>query len=642
MSWEVPTMQSGRSFFNGTIYKKTLLRCWPLWALYIALWIVVLPASLINCLERGRLLTAVHVALESATRYGAIIGFVFGVGVAMAVFGWMYNTRSTGFACTLPVSRTAHYVTALAAGLTMLLGGNVVVFLCTALVESVYGGLDMASLWQWLGWVSLLDIHFFGFAACCAMLTGHLLALPAVYAIFQFTAVAIQGTVYYILEYIVWGMAYGNWTLGWLSPIWTLPTVYPSPVYEPVTENIIGYVLEGWGLPLLYAGAGVALAALGWLLFRRRRMETATDVVAIDRLKPVFRWCLALAGALGVSGLLLTLVMANRSGGGNMTDALIVLAAMLIGGFLGWFAADMLMRKTIRVFRLHWKGWLVFSALIAVFVLAAELDVTGYERRLPDREEIGSVYVSCSEGSARIDEPENIDLVLALHESVIENRDLHEQRTAEDGWYIHLSFQYSAPADENGESEPLMSRSYVILVTDALAANSSSDVMLLEELLNTKEAIRERKETNLPVTVDTITSAHIAEDYVYDQEQFVLQLKAEEAYELYTQCILPDIADGTLGRVWLVTDEEYEKTVYNLRIGIDLQRVRPDWTGDVHVTYVETAREAPPTYEQAVEIPYEYDYFYTVPTVDSWRTNAWLEYHGVPLETLWELWSQAD
>ena len=30
-------MQSGRSFFNGAIYKKTLLRCWPIWLIYIGI-----------------------------------------------------------------------------------------------------------------------------------------------------------------------------------------------------------------------------------------------------------------------------------------------------------------------------------------------------------------------------------------------------------------------------------------------------------------------------------------------------------------------------------------------------------------------------------------------------------------------------
>ena len=37
MSWEVRTMRSGTSFFNVTVWKKTVLRFWPIWAAYLAL-----------------------------------------------------------------------------------------------------------------------------------------------------------------------------------------------------------------------------------------------------------------------------------------------------------------------------------------------------------------------------------------------------------------------------------------------------------------------------------------------------------------------------------------------------------------------------------------------------------------------------
>ena len=301
------------------------------------------------------------------------------------------------------------------------------------------------------------------------------------------------------------------------------------------------------------------------------------------------------------------------------------------------------MRKTIRVFRLHWKGAVLYTAIIALFVLGAELDVTGYEKRLPDREDIGRVYISCSEGSVELVDPENIELVLTLHESVIQNRDLHEQKRPEESWYSHLYISYSGAVNEAGFAKTIMNRRYEILITEELAENLDSDVMQLERLLNTKEAIADRKATNLPVTEETIHSAMVFSDsHSEGEEPFHLDITPEDAYQLYSQCILPDMAEGTLGRVWIVTDEEYEKTVYDLRIHLDLQQPRPDWVGTGMEYAVAVTREAPPTYEQLKDIPYEYDSFFTVPTVDSWRTNAWLEYHGVPMETLYEVYNRAE
>ena len=53
MSWEVRTMRSGTSFFNGTLYKKAFLRFWPIWALYGAQWLLMLPLPFLTTALRG-------------------------------------------------------------------------------------------------------------------------------------------------------------------------------------------------------------------------------------------------------------------------------------------------------------------------------------------------------------------------------------------------------------------------------------------------------------------------------------------------------------------------------------------------------------------------------------------------------------
>ena len=34
-------MRSATSYFNGTLYRKTLARFWPLWGAYFAVWLVM-------------------------------------------------------------------------------------------------------------------------------------------------------------------------------------------------------------------------------------------------------------------------------------------------------------------------------------------------------------------------------------------------------------------------------------------------------------------------------------------------------------------------------------------------------------------------------------------------------------------------
>ena len=57
-----------------------------------------------------------------------------------------------------------------------------------------------------------------------------------------------------------------------------------------------------------------ALLALALLLYRRRALETAGDAVAVPWLRPVFKYFMALGGALALAGVLfwVALVRARR------------------------------------------------------------------------------------------------------------------------------------------------------------------------------------------------------------------------------------------------------------------------------------------------------------------------------------------
>ena len=48
MSWEVLTMRSATSFFNGAIARSDLRRYWPVLFLYVGLWLIFLPIPVWN------------------------------------------------------------------------------------------------------------------------------------------------------------------------------------------------------------------------------------------------------------------------------------------------------------------------------------------------------------------------------------------------------------------------------------------------------------------------------------------------------------------------------------------------------------------------------------------------------------------
>ena len=160
MSWEVRTMRSGTSFFNTALFRKTFLRFWPIWALYTAGWTLVLPLRLWADAMRWkgsstpkelaeRLQNAVS-QIPYLLEVGVALAAVMGLVCAMAVFSYLYSSRSACMMHALPLRREALFLTQYLAGLSFLLLPQLAVFALTAATEAALGCLALWPLVQWL------------------------------------------------------------------------------------------------------------------------------------------------------------------------------------------------------------------------------------------------------------------------------------------------------------------------------------------------------------------------------------------------------------------------------------------------------------------------------------------------------------
>ena len=109
MSWEVRTMKSAtsssKSWFYPTLWKKNMARFWPVWALYGLVWLVALPLNLMTNyrgggnwggLDEGANHFANYTVLEYAGELSVILSVGFAILAAMAVFSYLYQSRSVG------------------------------------------------------------------------------------------------------------------------------------------------------------------------------------------------------------------------------------------------------------------------------------------------------------------------------------------------------------------------------------------------------------------------------------------------------------------------------------------------------------------------------------------------------------------
>lgn len=519
-------MRSTKFSCERTLFIKDLTRFWPLWAAYTLLWFLLIPLNIFN---QGESLAhtyaefdlsgwAGNLAMEAVCQYtGTIIAVIYGVLCAMAVWSYLYNSRSVNMTHALPVRREGQFAAHFLSGVTFFVLPHAVILLLTLVAGLVTGSHgDFLRAVGAMGILTLMCLFFFSLATLCAFVTGHLVALPAFYLIFNFLASGLAG----LLDWVAANFLFGFTTdlsqskiVEWLTPArrmfsqldwmydyeWNdlmgsstrltgIPT-HEDGIAVPVTTR-----LEGLSLVLVYALVALVLAALALLLYRRRHLECAGDVVAVPWLRPVFQYGVAFCAALAGAYMLVDLL--------GRRDRMLLTVLLILWGIIGFFAARMLLQKSLRVFKDGWKGAAAVGAAMALLCLGLTVDVFGLERKIPDAERIVSVYISgpdslpgdgASYPHVTTDDPALIRQVLALHQTVIEHRkQLKEALDAQrregrpaDGAVRSISIEYQL---DNGS---FLARDYRQLRVSQEDLNDPSSIAAaLRALLDNRDFVR--------------------------------------------------------------------------------------------------------------------------------------------------------
>ena len=302
MSWEVRTMRSATSCFNPTLYRKTMFRFWPLWALYALVWLFLIPLSLLSrYLDMARWdsvgnardwLENIAYDLPNYLSSGVMISCVFGVLCAMAVFGYLYSSRSACMMHALPMRREGLFITQYLAGLSFALLPHLAVALLTLIVEmallpSEAWGRVLPSLGIWLVVQSATFLFFFSFAVFCAMFTGHILALPAFYGILNALVMVVWSLFNELMSLFFYGYVYRSMPglVLLCTPVAKLMEACGWSMGQ-VTVGDAAMTTGDWYLNspatvAAYAAAGLVFALLALMVYRYRHVESAGDVVSV-------------------------------------------------------------------------------------------------------------------------------------------------------------------------------------------------------------------------------------------------------------------------------------------------------------------------------------------------------------------------
>lgn len=193
-------MQSKRSFFNPTLFRKNLSRTWPLWG-GVSLVGSLAPLYLLLALasqEIGRTASPQDVATalyQAVTLLVPGVSFVYAALCAMLVWNYLFSARAVGMMHALPIDRTGLFITNTLSGLAMALIPYVIVGGLTCLAALTAGGFPVTAVLQAVLAVLCMTVLFFGIATLCAMVTGSLFAMPIFYALANFLSLLLDSLV---------------------------------------------------------------------------------------------------------------------------------------------------------------------------------------------------------------------------------------------------------------------------------------------------------------------------------------------------------------------------------------------------------------------------------------------------------------
>lgn len=426
------------SFCNAALLRSDIKRYWPLLFLYVAVWVVILPMQILSASREcdgvaDGIMTVLqlqqHNVIIRSIPASVVMSLLFGCFAAMAVWSYLMSGRTVGLMHALPVTRTQAFFSHVLSVLGALTAGNVLIFLLTALCSAGFSYVDWAALGTWLLLTELMALFFFALGSLCAMVTGWLLAVPVLYGAMNVVALLLYAVISTMTQMFYFGYSSSDIPefITWLTPvgrIWDavanggaqpIEVQFPEPIGTQ-SYHRLQLPASAFSTCIIYAAVGIALLALVWWLYKKRPSETAGDAMSFRWLQPIARWSIGLCGGLGL-GLFLNYVILGSSFAG-------LLICQLVMGVICFFAAQMLLKKKFRIFTSRW--WVETLALVLTLLavtLCIKLDITGYQHRVPDAEDVTSVRFDASYADFTTDDPAAVESVISLHRAILEQYD---------------------------------------------------------------------------------------------------------------------------------------------------------------------------------------------------------------------------
>ena len=311
--------------------------------------------------------------------------------------------------------------------------------------------------------------------------------------------------------------------------------------------------------------AGIALA-----VYCRRQLERAGDVITVGWVRPVFRYGMALCCAITLGAFFYSIFYPLLPRG-----AWTLLGWMLLWGAVGCFIAEMLLKKRLWVFKTSWKGCVVFLVCLVAAMATLELDLLGFERRVPDAAQVKTVEISGIssapyDSGAYLDfstsDPQTIEEITSLHSSITGRKDELEAVqasgisteswiTQSNGLDLQVETNTSVRLWYELTDGTVLERQYDLPIRQEDLEDPSTPAAQLSRLINQPQAVSEIYFGSIGETARLVDAA-LVNLYNPEDDSYGFEYLPAGLLEPLLEAVRTDVAQGNLGRRYLLEDQD--------------------------------------------------------------------------------------
>lgn len=362
-------MNSKISLFNRSIVKSDCKRFWWVSALEILI-MLMLTLAMINGLDYaapgGRTYNSLYDSFLMQYMFPIVfLQLLVPASLVVLLMSYLNKGNSVSFMHSLPLGRKRLFASHMLSAMMLALSPIALTCLSSAAVMLLPGGADAIGITQILGLGAQSAVYAIFVAAATALvctLSGNMIfSFVITYALAALPALAEV-----LLRYLITNTLYGYPDrscgvsfFGWL---------YKSPADAPA---------------LYFAGlliAAVIFILLANVILKRRALENHGEMIAFPRLKPVFTFAAAVFG--GAIGYVYFTVITGRYN----------LLYLIPFGILGIVIANMLNKKQLTLRGVP-RTAAIYTLCILLFFGFFKLDLAGYEKHIPQADDIASARV---------------------------------------------------------------------------------------------------------------------------------------------------------------------------------------------------------------------------------------------------------